>query len=143
MYATELPKLQALCGNLAHGSVGAFVPGRPVSKSPGCALPCQRDLVWKAADSFSADLRCFWLVFAGSLACRPKHEIAVELLTHERNLSFIKTVEKVPVTTVVLIKCPGFDREPIFDRLVDQLQSDLALGEKRDVSWNMCFFRRV
>ena len=61
---------------------------------------------------------------------------------HESQFSLVEAIEKVPVTAVVLVKRPRFHSDAVFDGLINQLQSDLALGAKLDVVWNVCFFRR-
>lgn len=62
--------------------------------------------------------------------------------THERFVSLIKTVQEVPVTTVVFIKRPSFDSDAIGMRSVDQVQRNLWLGFELDIVRNVIFFRR-
>tara|TARA_R110002072_G_scaffold288576_1_gene454751 strand:- start:210 stop:656 length:447 start_codon:yes stop_codon:yes gene_type:complete len=58
----------------------------------------------------------------------------------EGQLSLVEAIEEVPVTAIALVKRPGFHGNSVVDGLVDQLQSDLALGEKFDVLGDMRFF---
>lgn len=81
-----------------------------------------------------------WLLLHGGLAC-PNMKLRRDLADKGQS-STIKSIEEVPVTAVVLVKGPSFHGDAIVDRLVDQLQSDLALGEKFDVLRDVRFFRR-
>lgn len=54
----------------------------------------------------------------------------------------VKAIKEVSIPTVVLVKRPSFHSNAIVDRLVNQPQSDLALGEKLDILRDVCFFRR-
>lgn len=81
-----------------------------------------------------------WFLLNGRLA-HPNVERR-RYFADKRKPSTIKPIEKVPVSTVVFVERPRFDADAILSRLVNQLQSNLAFGEKLNVSWDVCFFRR-
>src|SRR6056297_2192221 len=62
--------------------------------------------------------------------------------TDEGLLPLVEPIEKLAIATVELIKRPCLHCDAVEDRLVDQHQGDLWLGQKLDFVRDMSFFRR-